>query len=249
MRSATRSTSPRSWLVSRTVTPSSRSRPRIARVAARPSTSMPAVGSSSATSSGRPTSASASPRRCRSPPDMRRYRVRAACPSSPTSVKQLVRRARVAVERAVEPQHLARRHPRVDPAAALEHQPDPRPVVPRGRRRIGPEDADRSAIGSPVALEDLDRRRLAGAVRPEERERLAAGDPERDAVDDRPAAVALDEPLDLDRRVRRAGRRRLAAGRGVRHEPPAISSYWRSKSASRTSPIWIDRRIPSRSMK
>jgi len=34
------------------------------------------------------------------------------------------------MERAVEPEHLAGRHPRIDPAAALEHQPDSRPVVP-----------------------------------------------------------------------------------------------------------------------
>ncbi|SKV96407.1 Protein of uncharacterised function (DUF1602) [Mycobacteroides abscessus subsp. abscessus] len=39
---------------------------------------MPAVGSSRKTSSGRPTSAHASARRCCCPPDSRRYGVRAA---------------------------------------------------------------------------------------------------------------------------------------------------------------------------
>ena len=66
---------------------------------------------------------------------------------------------------------LAGGHPRVDPAAALEHQPDPRPVVPRRRRRVVAEHPDRALVGAPVALEDLDRRRLAGAVRPEQGER------------------------------------------------------------------------------
>ena len=72
------------------------------------------------------------------------------------------------MERAVELEDLAGGHPRIDPAAALEHQPDPRPVVPRRRRRVVAEDPDRALVGAPVALEDLDRRRLAGPVRPEQ---------------------------------------------------------------------------------
>ena len=73
------------------------------------------------------------------------------------------------------------------------------------------------ASGAPVALDDLDRRRLAGAVRPEQREDLAG--PTRNEIPshDRPAAVALAEAVDLDRR--RASGRATAAGR---HPPPAI---------------------------
>ncbi len=72
IRSASRSTSVRSWLVSRIAAPASRRSVTIARVAARASGSIPAVGSSRIRTSGRPTSARASPSRCRSPPDSRR---------------------------------------------------------------------------------------------------------------------------------------------------------------------------------
>ena len=91
-----------------------------------------------------------------------------------------------------------------------------------------------------IALDDLDGRRLARAVGAEQRDDLAGRDVERDAVDDRPLAVALDQALDGDRRLAAVGGR---TGHG------AIRAYWRSKSASVSSPIWIDRTIPPRSMK
>src|SRR5262249_35197304 len=50
----------------------------------------------------------------------------------------------------------------------------------------------------PVALENLDRRRLAGAVRAEQAEDLADGDGEVDAADGLVAVVRLAEPADLD---------------------------------------------------
>ena len=56
---------------------------------------------------------------------------------------------------------------------------------------------------------------------------------ERHAVDDRPLAVALDQAIDARWR-RRHG---------------AIRAYWRSKSASVSSPIWIERMTPSLSTK
>ena len=134
----------------------------------------PSARRGSATS-GRPTRASASPSRCRSPPDSRRY----ACPrhaAEADQVEQLVGVARVGVEAAVLDEGLARLGARID-AAALEHQPDPRPQGPAAARRIVAEDPDRAAVGAPVALDDLDRRRLAGAVRAEEGDELAGARP------------------------------------------------------------------------
>ena len=82
-RVAIRSTSPRSWVVSRIVRPASRRPATSSRVARRASGSMPAVGSSRMSTSGSPASAIASDRRWRSPPESRRTRVRAAA-ASPT---------------------------------------------------------------------------------------------------------------------------------------------------------------------
>ena len=189
IRSATFSTSPRSWLVSRTVTPSSRRRPISPRVAARASTSIPAVGSSRATSAGLPDEREREteplPLAARQPAEARP----GGGARQAHQREQLIGVARRGVEPAVEPEHLAGGHPRIDPAAALEHQPDARPVIPPGPGRIHAQHADAAAIGSAVALDDLDRRRLARAVRAEQGERLAAVDPER------------------QRRARRLGRR------------------------------------------
>ena len=88
---------------------------------------------------------------------------------------------------------------------------------------------------APVALDDLDRGRLARAVRSEQRDEFPAADRQRDAVEDGPRPVALDQPVNDDHRV---------AGRHC-----AIRAYWRSKSASVSSPIWIERTTPVRSTK
>ena len=114
----------------------------------------------------------------------------------------------------MQPHDLASGHPRVDPAAALEHQPDPRPDFATRSPRVHPEDRDGAGVGPAVALDDLDRRRLARPVRAEEGDDLAGVDPERDVVDDPPAAVVLPEAGDLDDRP--------GPVRGRGHEPPAI---------------------------
>ena len=57
--------------------------------------------------------------------------------------------------------------------------------------RVVAEDADLAAVAVAEALEDLDGRRLAGAVRAEQGEHLAALDLEVDAVDGVAAAVGL----------------------------------------------------------
>ncbi len=155
--------------------------------------------------------------------------------------EQLIGVARRGVEPSVEPENLAGRHSRIDPASTLEHEPDSRPVIPPGSGRIDAEHAYVPTIRPAVALDDLDRRRLPCAVRAEQRERLALFDPERHVAEDGSPGVRLCQPIDLDRRDAPVG------GRG--HEPPEIRPYCRSKSAARSSPIWIDRRTPSRSMK
>ena len=63
---------------------------------------------------------------------------------------------------------------------------------------IEAEHTDAAGIGDAVALEDLDGRRLARAVRPEQTEHLARRDREREAVDRVHVAVALLEVGDAD---------------------------------------------------
>jgi hypothetical protein len=121
-------------------------------------------------------------------------------------------------------ERLARSGPRVEPAA-LQHQPDPRPKRPPTSQRIDAEDTDGAPVRPSKALDGLDGCRLARTVRPEQRDQLAGRDLERDSIDNGSGAVPLHEALDRD-------------GRAVRHG--AISWYWRSKSSSRSSPIWID---------
>ena len=154
--------------------------------------------------------------------------------AQPDEIEQLVRIARVRVEPAVLEEGFPRLRARVD-AAALEHQPDARPERRATSRGIGPEDPGAAAVRAAVALDDLDGRRLARAVGPEQGHELARRDGQRDAVEHGPRVVMLDQPLDDDQRV---------AGR---HD--AIRAYWRSKSASVSSPTWIERMTPPRSTK
>ncbi len=78
--------------------------------------------------------------------------------------------------------------------------------------------------GADDAQEQLDHRRLAGAVLAEAAEDLAAVDVERHAAERLDPAVVLDEILDLDDRLavgaapRRFGRDGVAVGSGAAHE-------------------------------
>ncbi len=69
-------------------------------------------------------------------------------------------------------------------------------------RGIDAEHADVALGSRPEAFEDLDGRRLPGAVRPEEGEDLAALDLEVDARDRFELAVSLVQPFDGDDRIR-----------------------------------------------
>ena len=117
----------------------------------------------------------------------------------------------------MKPDDLAGRHPRIDAATALEHQPDARPMVASGPPGVDAQDPDVAAIRPAVALDDLDGRRLAGPIGAEEGEDLAAADLEGEPAKDCPTVVALAKTVDLDRRGGPAG--------DGRHDPPEIRPY------------------------
>ena len=91
----------------------------------------------------------------------------------------------------------------------LQHDADAPAPVKAGGGWIGPEHVDLAAVAAAVALEDLDRRRFARAVRPEQPKQLALTDREVDPTHGldplrlaakRPGArlVGPTKPLDLD---------------------------------------------------
>ena len=90
-----------------------------------------------------------------------------------------------------------------------------------GRRRRSPRRRARPLGRRHVAGQDAHRRRLAGAVRAEEAEDLAALDAEADIVDGRDAAVALGEVLNLNHELLRSvcRRRRCRAARAHEVRP------------------------------
>src|SRR5438874_2717511 len=73
----------------------------------------------------------------------------------------------------------------------LEHDADPLAEVAPRTPGIVPEHRHLARVAAAVALEDLDRRRLAGAVRPEQPEHLALLDVEVDAAHGLERAVRL----------------------------------------------------------
>ena len=99
-----------------------------------------------------------------------------------------VSRPRVVAGEEVE--RLAHRERRIH-GGRLEDDPDARPIRSRRRPRVDAEDARLAAVAAPVALEDLDRGRLPGAVRTEEGEHLARLDSEVEAVEHLPRAYAF----------------------------------------------------------
>ena len=165
--------------------------------------SKPVVGSSRKISSGSPISASATSRRRRWPPESVLARS-SACSREADQRERLVDVARRAVVAGVELEALAHGQARLG-LGLLQHDPDP--LAPRRWRapRVGAEHLDLTGAGLAEALEDLDGRRLAGAVGPEEREDLAAADLEVDPADGLVVAVALVQRPDRDDRL--AGRR------------------------------------------
>ena len=99
--------------------------------------------------------------------------------------------------------------------------------VPRVRRVVGHVAAGelhRARVGLLEAGDQAERRRLAGAGRPEHREELAPGDLEVDAVDGDDVAVELPQSLEsnvrVGRRLRGVGRLLRSLSRQRRQAPP-----------------------------
>ena len=82
----------------------------------------------------------------------------------------------------------------------LEDYADPFPIRTPPGRRVEAEYRDLASVGGPMTLEDLDGRRLPGAVGTEQGENLAGFDSQVHAVYCGHIAVVLDQALHLDGR-------------------------------------------------
>ena len=151
--------------------------------------SNPVVGSSRKTSSGLPIRASPRSSRRFCPPESVRQRASALSVEA-DDVDDLRRVARARVVAAEDLEALAHGQVRVE-RRGLQDDPDPLAPLLRRVGRILAEDLHLAGVAVAVALEDLDRGRLSGAVRPEEAEYLAGADLEVDAADRLVGAVAL----------------------------------------------------------
>src|SRR5262249_11306831 len=134
----------------------------------------------------------------------------------PDDLDDLIHVARPLVVPGQGAQRLPRRQVRVD---RRRLRPGAEPLAPRlpGSLRVGAEHLDVAGAAVAIALEDLDRRRLAGAVRTEQAEDLSGPDLEVDPAQCLDAAVALAEAADGD---------------GVRHQR---ESSWKPPAGKRTS--------------
>ncbi len=115
---------------------------------------------------------------------------RVALADEPDEVDDLVHRARRGVGGAVELDRLADGEVRADPGL-LRDDADPLAERAASPLRVDAEDADVAGAAPPIPLEDLDGRRLAGAVGTEQREDLAAGDGQVDAGDGVDVVIGL----------------------------------------------------------
>ena len=118
----------------------------------------------------------------------------------PDALEQLGRVAGPRVVAGVQLDRLARAQVRVR-GSALEDDADALAQRPAAAAGIEAEHLGPAAVLRAVALEDLDRGRLARAVRAEQRHDLARLDPEGDSSQRVARAVALAELVDLDARL------------------------------------------------
>jgi hypothetical protein len=96
----------------------------------------------------------------------------------------------------VQPEDLARREPGLVPEELGEvADPSTRRAIAKGRSQHGAGPGARAD----EAEEELDGRRLAGTVRPEEADELAAADVQVQPVERGGPREALDHPFELDR--------------------------------------------------
>jgi hypothetical protein len=122
-------------------------------------------------------------------------------------VDHLVDVPRAGVEAGVVPQEFAGTEPVLHPGF-LQDDPDPLTVGATAGLRVAAEHLDVPARPLPVALEDLHRGRLAGAVRADDRDDLALLDGEVQTSYGVGVAVVLVQVPDHDRRHDRSSPRR-----------------------------------------
>ena len=115
----------------------------------------------------------------------------------PDDRDDLVDRSGGRIEACVHRNRLGHREVAVN-AGRLEHDADARLQLGTLSTWVDAEHGDVAAVAPPVALEDLHRRRLAGAVGPQQGEHLAAPDLEVDAAHGLQIPVGLLEPAHLD---------------------------------------------------
>jgi hypothetical protein len=132
--------------------------------------------------------------------------------SEPDEVDDLVHVAGPLVVAGEEAVHLAHGQERAQ-LGLLQDDADPFPQRARGRARVVPEDDGVAAVPVPVPLEDLDRGRLPGTVRPEEAEDLSLCHREAHTAERCDGSIRLREVGDDDR-VRHGTRRYASRGRG-----------------------------------
>ena len=183
-RSHTRSTSVSRWELRMTVAPRSRAARTIARTSVRPTGSSADVGSSRRTRSGSPRSATPSPSRCCIPFE-NALTGSSARSTSPTrarasSMAAARLRGRDPGELGMETQDFAGMEPRLV-AELLGQVADGRPRPAVAQRRA--EDLARAGARSHEAEQQLDGRGLAGAVRAEQADQLAASDGQAEPVE------------------------------------------------------------------
>src|SRR5206468_927193 len=154
----------------------------------------------------------------------KRLHARVALVREPDELDHLVDVARPLVIAGEHPVDLADRQV-LEELGLLQHDADPLAEPALAARRVVPENGDVARVALPVALEDLDRRRLARSVRAEQSEDLALADVEADAADGFVRAVRLVEIADGDRR--RCGR----------HQPGSNTTCSPTLAASRANAL------------
>src|SRR5262249_30847244 len=113
-------------------------------------------------------------------------------------------------------------------------------------RQVAAEERDRSGIGPELAGDEVEERRLAGAVRPDDEASLARLDDEVDGVGDAQAAERFGEAAHGEGRPRRPstgrdaavglGRKRAAAHRKSRAEPGTRPSGMKMTMTTKIAP-------------
>jgi hypothetical protein len=116
----------------------------------------------------------------------------------PDQLDELVHRPPARVHPPVQRDELADGELVVHPGL-LQDDADPLAELPAAVPRVQAQDLDMAAGAVAMALQDLDGRGLARAVRSEDAEHLTFGDGEAQAVDGRERAVALVQVVDDDR--------------------------------------------------